>query len=186
MLVFEHKHDAERVMAVLPKRFGKYGLTLHPEKTKIVEFVRPDCRARRVGRAAGPRSGTFDFLGFTHYWGRSRKGKWIVCRKTAKDRFRRALKEVHRWCRWHRHEDLETQRRILAWKLRGHYGYYGITGNLQALRRFHFQAVRTWRRWLSYRSQRARLNWDRMTQLLERYPLPQPRIAHPYQRAANP
>ncbi len=186
MLVFEHKHDAERVMAVLPKRFGKYGLTLHPEKTKIVEFVRPDCRARRVGRAAGPRSGTFDFLGFTHYWGRSRKGKWIVCRKTAKDRFRRALKEVHRWCRWHRHEDLETQRRILAWKLRGHYGYYGITGNLQALRRFHFQAVRTWRRWLSCRSQRARLNWDRMTRLLERYPLPQPRIAHPYQRAANP
>ncbi len=186
VLVFEHRHDAERVMAVLPKRFGKCGLTLHPEKTKMVEFVRPDRRAQRVGRAAGPRPGTFDFLGFTHYWGRSRKGKWIVYRKTAKDRFRRALKEVNRWCRRHRHKDLETQRRILAWKLRGHCGYYGITGNGPALQRFHYQVVGIWRRWLSRRSQRARLTWDRMTRLLEQYPLPQPRIAHSYHRAANP
>lgn len=186
VIVFAHKHDAERVLAVLPKRFGKYGLTLHPEKTKIVEFVRPDWRARRVGPTTGLRPETFDFLGFTHYWGRSRKGKWIVCRKTAKDRFCRALKEVNQWCRRHRHKDLEAQRRILAWKLRGHYGYYGISGNIQALQRFHFQAVRIWRRWLSRRSQRARLNWDRMKRLLDRYPLPQPRIAHPYQRAAKP
>jgi len=112
--------------------------------------------------------------------------EWIVYRKTAKDRFCRALKEINRWCRWYRHKDLETQHRTLVWKLRGHYGYYGITSNLRALRRFHYQVVRAWRRWLSRRSQRARLDWDGMKRLLERYPLPQPRIVHTYQRAANP
>ncbi len=187
VLVFEHKRDAERVMAVLPKRFGKYGLDLHPEKTRMIEFVRPDRRAWRVGsEAREPRPGTFDFLGFTHYWGKSRKGKWVVYRKTAKDRLCRALNEINRWCRRYRHEDLETQQRVLGWKIRGHYGYYGIIGNIQAIQRFHYQTVCTWRRWLSRRSQRGQLTWERMRQLMERYPLPHPRIAHPYRRVASP
>src|SRR5215469_440668 len=106
VLCFQYRKDAEKVMAVLPKRFAKYGLTLHPEKTRLVEFRRPDYRATLIRAGAPPRPGTFDLLGFTHYWGKSRFGKWLVKRSTAKDRFRRALKRVADWCRWHRHEDV--------------------------------------------------------------------------------
>ncbi len=114
VFVFARKDDAERVMAVLPKRFEKYGLTLHPQKTRVIEFVRPDRRSRRVGPGAGKRSETFDFLGFTHYWGRSHGGKLLVRRETAKDRFRRSLKGIARWCRWHRHDDLRVQQKALS------------------------------------------------------------------------
>ncbi|WP_437894755.1 group II intron reverse transcriptase/maturase [Sorangium sp. So ce124] len=187
VLLFEHEQDARRVMAVLPKRFGKYGLTLHPEKTRLVEFRRPDRRAPLVSGGAPLRPGTFDLLGFTHYWGKSRAGKWIVRRSTAKDRFRRALRRVADWCRKHRHDDLRAQQQALVQKLMGHYGYFGITGNVEALRRFLHEVTRAWRKWLDRRSQRARVNWDRMHALLERYPLQQPRIARPYTpRAANP
>jgi hypothetical protein len=177
VLLFARRDDAERVMAVLPKRFGKYGLTLHPEKTKVVEFVRPDGRVRRVAPNAPVRVGTFDFLGFTHHWRRSRKGKWIAFRKTARDRFRRALKKVADWCRRHRHDDLRVQQRALSWKLRGHYGYFGLRGNSNAIDRFHREVVRTWHKWLSRRSQRAAIDWEHMMRLLKRYPLPPPRLA---------
>src|SRR6185437_8585783 len=187
VLSFEHERDAHRVMAVLPKRFGKYGLTLHPEKTRLIEFRRPDRRALLVRAGAPPRPGTFDLLGFTHYWSRSRSGKWIVRRSTAKDRFRRAFQRVVDWCRKHRHDDLLAQQQALAQKLRGHYGYFGITGNLEGLQRFLHEVTRAWRKWLDRRSQRARVNWERMHALLGRYPLPQPRITRPYTpRAANP
>jgi len=185
VILFERRDDAERVMGVLPKRFGKYGLTLHPEKTKIVEFVRPDCRLRRVGSSAASRPGTFDFLGFTHYWGRSRKGKWIAYRKTARDRLRRSLRRIAEWCRRHRHDDLRVQQRILTWKLRGHYGYFGIPGNSRAVARFRHEVTRVWRKWLNRRSQRARVDWEHMARLLKRYPLPPPRLVHP-RRTANP
>ncbi len=185
VLIFERFHDAERVMAVLPRRFGKYGLTLHPAKTRIVEFVRPDTRRHRVGPDASARPGSFDFLGFTHYWGKSRKGKWIAYRRTARDRFRRALKQVAQWCQRHRHDDLRVQQRILAWKLRGHFGYYGIVGNFAALQRFHREVERVWCKWLRRRSQRARKNWDVMATLMDRYALPQPRGVSPAYRVAN-
>lgn len=110
VLLFEHEQDARRVMAVLPERFGKYGLTLHPEKTRLVELRRPDPRAPLVSGGAPLRPGTFDLLGFTHYWGKSRAGKWIVRRSTAKDRFRRALRRVTDWCRKHRHDDLRNSK----------------------------------------------------------------------------
>lgn len=187
VLLFAHEHDAQRVMDVLPKRFGKYGLTLHPEKTKMIELVRPDKRSRRVRAPRAARPATFDFLGFTHFWGKSRKGKWLLRRTTAKDRFRRALRRVARWCQWHRHDDLRAQQHGLAVKLRGHYGYYGIIGNSLALRRFYNEVTRVWRKWLDRRSNHSRVDWQRMLAILERYSLPPPRMPRPYiARAANP
>jgi group II intron reverse transcriptase/maturase len=176
VLHFACERDAHRVMAVLPKRFGKYGLTLHPEKTRLIEFRRPDLRAQLVRAGASPQPGTFDLLGFTHYWNHSRSGKWIVRRSTAKDRFRRALRRVADWCREHRHDDLRAQQQVLVQKLRGHYAYFGITGNAEALGRFLHEVIRAWRRWLDRRSQRARVDWARMVDLLKRYPLPRPSI----------
>ena len=124
---------------------------------------------------------------FTHFWGKSRAGKWIVKRKTAKDRFRRALKRVAAWCREHRHDAVRTQWQALSRKLRGHFEYYGITGNSAHLQRFRFEVTNVWRKWLDRRSQRACMSWERMRKLLERYPLPPPRITHPLlPRAANP
>lgn len=189
VLVFASKSDALRVLAALPKRFGRYGLTLHPDKTRLVEFCRPDRRPRAserdAGTAAGP--GTFVFLGFTHFWGVSRSGKWIVMRKTAKDRFRRALGRVAAWCREHRHDPLEVQWRALVRKVRGHFGYYGIGGNVRALENFRHKVTEVWRKWLHRRSQRARVTWDKMHALLRTYPLPPARIVHPFvPRAANP
>ena len=182
VLLFANEIDARRVLAVLPKRFGRYGLTLHPEKTRLVEFRRPN-RHRPIRDAS---SGTFDLLGFTHFWGVARSGKWIVKRKTAKGRFRNALKRIAQWCRAHRHEPLQTQWRTLSSKLRGHFSYYGITGNYSALARFREEAGRTWQRWLNRRSQRASMRWDRMQRLLKRYPLPRARIHPKSLRAANP
>jgi hypothetical protein len=170
-------------MAVLPKRFGKYGLTLHPEKTRLVEFRRPDRRPPSSG-AKGP--GTFDLLGFTHFWSKSRTGKWLVRRSTAKDRFRRALARVVDSCRKHRHDDLRVQQHVLAQKLRGHFGYFGIIGNFGALQRFRHEALYAWRKWLQRRSQRAYIGWDRMNALLKRYSLPLPHVMQPPElRAAN-
>jgi RNA-directed DNA polymerase len=185
ILLFEREDDAERVMSALPKRFERYGLTLHPEKTRLVEFVRPDRRARRVTSAVSRRPGTFDFLGFMHFWGRSRTGKWIMYRATARDRFRRGLKQISDCCREHRHDDLRVQQRMIAWKLQGHIGYYGIIGNARALGCFRHEVIRIWQKWLSRRSQRAYVDWPHMTRLLERYPLPAIRIMRPMQ-AVNP
>jgi group II intron reverse transcriptase/maturase len=174
VVVFEQKVDAERVLDVLPKRFGKYGLTLHPDKTRLVPFHRPD---RGDEGSNGP--GTFDLLGFTLHWGLSRYGKWVVRRRTAKDRFHRTLRRIGEWCYLHRHADVEAQHRALSRKLQGHYGYFGVTSNLDALKRLLHETRRVWKKWLSRRSQRA-MNWMAMVRLLERYPLPQPRIVHRY------
>jgi group II intron reverse transcriptase/maturase len=187
VILFQNEQDARRVLAVLPKRLGKYGLTLHPEKTRLVEFRRPPRRAPPPCGCSPARPGTFDLLGFTHYWGKSRTGTWIVRRSTAKDRLRRALVRVGEWCRKYRHDKVSAQQQALAQKLKGHYAYYGITGNSRALQKFLLGVNRAWRKWLNRRSQRARMHWERMQALLERYPLPPPRIVHSYvPRAANP
>lgn len=174
VVVFESKQDAERFLAVLPKRLARYGLTLHPDKTRLVSFQRPD---RVDDDDDGP--GTFDFLGFTHHWAVSRKGRWIVKQRTARDRFRRALRRLGEWCRWHRHDPLKEQHRVLTKKLNGHYAYYGITSNFPRISSFYHQARRTWRAALARRSQQ-RLPWRTMLKLLERFPLPAPRIVHRY------
>jgi group II intron reverse transcriptase/maturase len=173
LIVFGRKDDARRVLEVLPKRFGKYGLTLHPDKTRLVDFIRPDRH-----RGAGP--ATFDFLGFTHHWGLTRNGKWVVKQRTAKDRFSRALHRIRAWCREHRHDPLVTQQKSLGQKLRGHYGYFGISSNYQALDRLYRETRRAWQKWLSRRSNTGYVDWNRMLALLERFPLPRPRIVHRY------
>ena len=184
VFLFADETDAQKVMDVLPKRLGKYGLELHPDKTRLVDFRRPD-RFPPAGGSTGP--GTFDLLGFTHHWGKARSGKWIVKRRTAKDRFRRALKRVADWCREHRHDEVRTQQEALGQKLRGHFGYFGIRGNFDAIARFAREVTEVWRKWLSRRSQRASVPWEQMHGLLKRYPLPQPRISSSLLlRAASP
>lgn len=179
VLVFASEGDAKRVMEVLPKRFAKYGLSLHPEKTKLVDFKRPDSRGN------GP--GSFDLLGVTHFWGKSRKGRWVVQRKTAKDRFTRALKRVAEWCRMHRHLPVKAQHHALCRKLAGHNQYYGITGNYRALSRFYRKVLEVWRKWLARRSQRAKMTWERFNRMLQSRPLPRPYVVHSVLgRAARP
>ena len=184
---FTDEQDARRVQEVLPKRFGKYGLTLHPEKTRLVRFQRPPRRSdhKRPPSDRGP--GTFDLLGFTHYWGLSRRGNWVVKRKTASSRFTRALRTIARWCRLHRHDPLADQQQTLGRKLRGHFAYYGITPNFDALGRFRWEVKRIWRKWLGRRKRDGSLPWAQMTRLLEHYPLPKAAVVHSvYRRAANP
>jgi group II intron reverse transcriptase/maturase len=182
VMLFERKEDARRVLDVLPKRFDRYGLRLHPEKTRVVPFRRPE-----DGRIPRSRPGTFDLLGFTHYWGRSRKGNWVVKRKTARTRFSRALRQLDKWLRAHRHWPIREQHEALNRKLRGHDAYYGITPNYRALVRLRHQVERRWRKWLSTRSRRGRLSWERMETLLRVFPLQRPCIVRPaLPRAANP
>ena len=176
VLVFAQKEDAERVMEVLPKRFGKYGLTVHPDKTRLICFGKP--QMCEEGTPEPPRWEKFNFLGFTHYWGRSRKGVWVVKRKTESGRFTRALKRITEWCRRNRHRPLGEQQRILAQKLNGHYAYYGITGNSRCLSGFQYQVTRIWRKWLMRRSRGQYISWERFLRLLQRYPLPAARIVH--------
>jgi group II intron reverse transcriptase/maturase len=174
VLVFSSEADARRVMDVLPKRFGKYGLKLHPEKTRLVKFDQP----RKDDTPKDADSGSFDLLGFTHHWGKSLKGSWVVKRETARGRFGRALERVSQWCRTHLHRPIAEQHRQLVQKLRGHYGYYGITGNANALSRFLYEVTRVWQKWLHRRTGRGSMPWPRFTRLLGRYPLPPPRVVH--------
>jgi group II intron reverse transcriptase/maturase len=186
VIAFASEVEARRVMEVLLKRFAEFGLTLHPEKTRLVPFRRPWFGSGPKGRG-GPRPGTFDLLGFTHYWARSQRGSWVIKRRTAKDRLSRALKKVSDWCRETRHHRLLDQHRGLVQKLRGHYAYFGITGNAPALKRFRYETRRIWWKWLNRRSQRARMRWERFALLLKRYPLPESVVVHSiYRRTANP
>jgi RNA-directed DNA polymerase len=173
-MVFARETDARRVMNVLPKRFARYGLTLHPEKTKLIDFRSP------TGNGDDP--GSFDMLGFTHFWGCSRKGNSVVQRKTSRSRFGRALQRVAEWCRMSRHLPVREQHKTLVAKLRGHYNYFGITGNSRALGRFLHEVKCAWRKWLHRRSNRAHMTWERFNLLLSRYPLPEPHIVHSVQR----
>lgn len=173
--VFELEADARRVLEVLPKRFGKYGLRLHPEKTQLVRFHRP----QGPGPNDPPPPESFDLLGFTHYWGRSRKGKWVIKRKTTASRFSRARRSISMWCRAHRHSPIGEQHATLQAKLRGHDAYYGITGNGRALALLRYWVTRDWFKWLRRRSRAAaRLNWEWMDRLLRVFPLPSPRVVH--------
>ena len=171
VMIFGRESDARRVLAVLPKRFGRFGLSLHPEKTRIVQFRRP-------GLKGGARPGTFALLGFTHYWGRTRRGGWAVMHKTAKDRLSRALRAINEWCRRFRHLKVREQWVGLCRKLQGHYAYYGRTGNVRSLRCFREQVERLWRKWLSRRSGKAGLRWDAFHHVTRRYPLPRARLVY--------
>jgi RNA-directed DNA polymerase len=175
---FACEEDARRVLAVLPKRFAKYGLTIHPEKTKLVPFERPRSASERIDEERREPPGTFDLLGFTHSWSRSLRGTWVVKRRTSRSRFSRGLRSLKEWLRVNRHLDPATQHQTLCQKLTGHFAYYGITGNSVALSRFRWSAARLWRRSLSRQRRDGAMAWDRFNRLLERYPLPPPIPIH--------
>ena len=173
-------------MEVLPKRFGKYGLTLHPEKTRLLPFRRPPRKAAGSEGDRPNRPGTFGLLGFTHYWGRTRRGGWAVMRQTASKRLSRAVRSIAQWCRKNRHRPVCEQHATLSQKVRGHYAYYGITNNMRMLTWFLHAVHRAWRKWLNRRNRLREVTWDRFNRLLKRYPLPPPRIVHSYVKVAKP
>lgn len=163
VLIMRNEKDITRVMEVLPKRFNRYGLTLHPEKTCITVF-KPNEKSH------------IDFLGFTHYWKEGRRGGKRIQRKTMKSRFTRGVLAIKLWCRFNRHKPLQEQYQMLCQKVRGHYAYYGISGNSESLRRFRFVVECVWVKWLKRRSQRHRLDSLRITELLKRYCLPMAKL----------
>jgi RNA-directed DNA polymerase len=173
ILCFEHKEDAEKVLSVLAKRFAKYGLTLHPEKTRLIEFGR---YAARNAKKQGRKPQTFDFLGFTHICARSRQGKFAVHVKTVGKRLRRGLKAVAKWCREHLHDPVDEQQKTLNAKLRGHYQYYGRPTNYRSLWQFYRKVRQIWKGWLSRRTRGRRLTWTRFASILLQHPLLRPRI----------
>jgi len=184
---FRDQRDAQRVREVLPKRFGKYGLTVHPTKTKLVPFCPPSSQTKDQSGPGAHRPGTFDLLGFTHYWGRSLRGYWVIKQKTAASRFSRAVRSIDLWCRDNRHITIGEQQQKLNEKLRGHYAYYGVTGNSGALSRFLWEVQRRWRKWLYRRSRTRSMHWPRFRCLLQRYPLVGVQtVRSVYRHAANP
>jgi len=176
VMTFETHHDAQRVLEVLGKRLGRFGLTLHPDKTRFIDF-RPQ---RRGGTHADCKDPPFDFLGFTHTWGKSRNGKNVVRQTTAKSRFARALLAVKDWCRTNRHRSILDQLAQLSANLVGHFAYYGITGNSRRLQQYRHEVTKTWRKWLARRTRSRRLLWDRFNAFLARHPLPPARIVYRY------
>ena len=173
LLCFQFKEDAERVLEVLPKRFAKYGLTLHPEKTRLVKFGRS-----AYYHAKRAKTKTATFLGFAHRCATSRTGKFAVHVSTMKKRLRRSLLAIAAWCREHLHAPLDYQQEKLNAKLRGHYQYYGRPTNYRSLEKFAHAVRRIWRQWLARRTRGKWLAWQRFNRILARYPLLRPRITH--------
>jgi RNA-directed DNA polymerase len=171
VIAFELREDADRVWEVLPKRMQRYGLALHLDKTRRLDFRRPP-REQQSGQ--GP--STFDFLGFTLYWRRTRLGYWRLGCQTRRVRLHRAINAVDEWCRSQRHLPLAVQHAGLRSRLQGHINYFGVNGNLRSVASLCYHVVRSWKRWLSRRSQKAYLTWERMKLILQRYPLPPPRV----------
>ena len=175
ILCFQYREDAEKVLEVLPKRFAKFGLTLHPEKTRLIAFGRFAWgEAKKQGKK---KPDTIDFLGFTHICARSRQGKFTIHVKTISKRLRRGLKEIARWCKQHRHDPVSEQQKTLNAKLRGHYQYYGRRTNYGSINRFYRQVCRIWWTWLNRRTRGKMLTWDKFNVILRQYPLSTPWIA---------
>ena len=169
----ELEGDARRIMAVLPKRFARFGLRIHPTKTALIAFRKPEAH-----QGTDPGNGTFDFLGLTHYWSRSRRGFWVIKRRTARKRLCRTKKALWRWCHTNRHTPLQYQYEQLCQKLRGHFQYFGIRGNFRLLEEVRRYAGKAWRYWLSRRSSKSPTRWEKFQKLLETYVLPIPKIVH--------
>lgn len=173
VIMCELKEDAERIYKVLGKRFEKYGLKIHPEKTRLLDFTKPG-EGQRKGNSS------FTFLGFTHYWTKSRKGNWMVGRKTDSKRMRRAICAVSAWCKANRHKPLREQWETLRAKITGHYAYYGISLNFRSIQEFHERIKTVWKKWLNRRGRKGYRNWEAFADYLKDWPLPKPRIMHSY------
>jgi RNA-directed DNA polymerase len=169
---FESRKDAEEVLELLRERLSKFGLKLNAGKTRMIRF------GRWAEEDEGSRPETFHFLGFTHHVGRTRAGKFTVKRRTMAKRLGRAKRRVTDWCRQNRHLKVNEQRDGLNAILRGHNGYYGITGNYECLEHFYLHVTRTWRSWLDRRGRRGSMPWDRFNEVLKRLPLVRPTIVH--------
>jgi len=182
ILCFQYREDAERVLAVLSKRFAKFGLTLHPEKTRLLAFG----RSALPSSPDAPKPATFDFLGFTHVCARSRRGRFTIHVRTLRKRLRRSVKAVAQWCQQHRHDPVETQAAALNAKLRGHYQYYGRPTNYRSVWRFYRLVQRLWHKWLNRRTRGHTLVWRDFVQLLRRHPLLLPRICHAWANTGSP
>ncbi len=170
---FEKEEDALRAKTVLFKRFARFGLSLHPKKTKLIPFGRPDKTEK-----PDKNNGSFDFLAFTHFWAKARNGSWVIKRKTAKKRLRRAMVSLRIWCRNNRHEDVAFQHKKLCQKLRGHFQYYGIRGNYRLMEQVFKRTEQSWRYWLSRRSRKSLISWADFDKMRLMLPLPKPRIVH--------
>lgn len=168
---FEYKEDAERTMDVLGKRLGRYGLALHPDKTRLLDFRRPTS-----DQTSGKGPSTFDFLGFTLYWRRTRSGRWQMWCKTRSARLRRSIRNVYEWCRRHRHKSVKEQHTALVQRVNGHFNYFGVNGNGPALSQFVRKVQKAWLFWLRKRSQKTRLTWERYAQMLKVFRFPSPTI----------
>lgn len=173
VIACQREDDARRVMEVLPKRFARFGLQLHPTKTQMIAFQKPSKTDK-----SGMRKHTFDFLGFTHYWSKSRQGNWVIKRQTARKRLSRTLSAVWEWCRTHRHRPMAEQYQKLCQKLRGHFQYYGIRGNYRMMEKVYRYVEKAWRYWLSRRSRKSTITWGQFHLLRVLYPLPKPKIIH--------
>lgn len=165
---FEYEEDACRVMQTLPKRMGKYGLTIHPEKSHLFEFV-PEITGKRS---------TLDFLGFTHYWTKSQRGNNIIKRRTGKKGLHKAIGKIQDCCKYNRHMRLKEQYQLLCSKLRGLYQYYGIRGNYFSIKTLYQKAIHSWLYWLNRRSQHNSYTWKGYQELLKHFVLPKPKIVH--------
>ena len=169
----QNEDDARKIMEVIPKRFDRFGLTIHPEKTKLFSFKKPALK-KEVSKGEN----TFDFLGFTHFWARTRAGYWVIKRKTAKKKMRKSIVAMREWCRNNRHKPLKWQQQMLSSKLRGHFQYFGVRCNMRLMEAVRHFVIRGWQYWLSRRSHKSAIPWDQFKQLLEAFPLPSPKIVH--------
>jgi RNA-directed DNA polymerase len=177
---FEQRTDAERFLTALRDRFAQFGLALHPDKTRLIEFGR-FAAERRGARGAGSPE-TFNFLGFTHSCGKTRNGRFTVLRRTMRKRLQSKLKAVATTLRRRLHEPIPVIGAYLGAVVRGHCRYYGVPGNSRALQAFRWAIGRLWRQALQRRSQRGRVSWTRLRQLVERW-LPPACVCHPYPTA---
>jgi RNA-directed DNA polymerase len=178
VLCFQYREDALRVQNALCKRLGKFGLTLEPTKTKLVEFGR--FAAKYASKRGRTRPETIYFLGFTLYCTRNQKGNFRVGLRTEKSRLRRALQHAQDRMRRMRHLPIPEQADHLNQVLRGHYAYYGIAGNIRALQRVHRAVERYWRKMLSSRSWKGEVRWTAFHRVKERFPLLRPKLYLPY------
>jgi len=160
-------------MEVLPKRFERYALSLNQDKTGLVPFGRP-ARSKKTDKL----NGTFDFLGFTFYWSKSRQGFWVIKKKTIGKRLRRFTKTMWLWCKENRHKPIKEQHEKLCIKLRGYYQYYGVRSNYKALEVVFEYTEKAWRCWLGRRHRDGRISWEKFDKIRLNFPFPKPRIVH--------